>query len=78
MTTFEWQPIETAPKDFVTPVDLWNGERQADCAWSRPTYGWKHDGYEWVHLTGYDSNGPVWDVVRPPPTHWMPLPEPPK
>ena len=70
-----WQPIESAPKDFVTTVDLWNGERNADCIWGRSTYG---RVYCWIRETGYDSDGPVWDALRPSPTHWMPLPEPPK
>lgn len=71
----EWKPIDTAPKDFCTSVDLWNGERNADCIWGRPTYG-RVDC--WICQTGYDSDGPVWDALRPSPTHWMPLPEPPK
>jgi hypothetical protein len=72
----EWQPIETAPRDFVTTVDLWaGGQRYADCFWGRPTYGPKE--YAWCHEERYDSDGPVDELVRNP-THWMPLPEPPQ
>ena len=66
----EWQPIETAPKDGTT-VLLFS-----------PGYG------RWL---GSHTGKPVWycskigDRDIPPPkseiskpTHWMPLPEPPK
>lgn len=32
-----WQPIETAPKDFVTEFDGWNGERVPNVSWARPS-----------------------------------------
>lgn len=67
-----WQPIETAPKDGI-PVILLVDE-----------------GEESVAIQGKYSDD-SWDVVwldvhgcgccgggRPIPTHWMPLPEPPK
>ena len=67
-----WRPIETAPKDFVTEIDIWgNGERWTDCSWMRPTYGPKE--YRWCRHAYDDCNGPVFnEVVNP--THWMPLP----
>lgn len=74
----DWQPIETAPKDHVTSFDLWaHGNRLTDCMWGRPTYSNSKE-LCWIQLNAsYDSNGPVDEEVRNP-THWMPLPEPPK
>jgi hypothetical protein len=64
----EWQPIETAPKD------------------GQPILVWRDSG---VHIMRWrirrdDGNG-FWDEwhvgvrhLKIQPTHWMPLPEPPK
>lgn len=71
MNTYEWRPIETAPKDG-TMVDLWvanwkpNGMRVTNCFWARAANCWKLD----ILAIGYD---PLPEI-----THWMPLPEPPK
>lgn len=71
-----WQPIETAPKDFVTDIDMWaNGERLTDCSWMRPTYGPKE--YAWCRHAYDDCNGPVYNEVKGA-THWQPLPPAPK
>lgn len=71
----QWQPIETAPKDgtvvLVWPID-WQcsatGSPNTDmwiCQWS--------DFYNrWVEAAGEEYFGPQT------PTHWAPLPEPPK
>lgn len=74
--TDAWQDISTAPKDG-TPVLL--GER----TWSRSYEGcWMN----WL-LTSYGGGPPVtrregWRLAvngtLADPTHWMPLPEPPK
>jgi len=61
-----WQPIETAPKDG-TLVDLWAGERIADCAWNVPSNCWAE------RSVSSFSGRPYWAVVNNP-THWMPLP----
>jgi hypothetical protein len=74
--THDWQPIETAPKDFVTEFDGWNGERVTDISWAHPEFSDK--GYfawcksEYVQNYGW-SNEEVRGL-----THWMPLPQPPK
>lgn len=67
-----WQPIETAPKDgtwmiiFVADSPLYANPFMA--RWDkRPGGGW------WAGFDGYGED----DLVRAP-THWMPLPEPPK
>jgi hypothetical protein len=63
-----WQPIETAPMDG-TEVDLWANGRRTDCH--------IHCG-EWLKWmsTSVDDE-PRWLPIEQP-THWMPLPEPPK
>ena len=66
----EWQPIETAPKDG-TPIIAY-----------RPTKPPHVEGMYWAGPGGeggawywhYDGDGPT----STPPTHWMPLPTPPK
>ena len=82
----DWQPIETAPKDG-TRVLL---ARFIDCAKYRhlPRTGWIKVG-RWVghYLDGYENKWRENSVPEVPigseriglcPTHWMPLPEPPK
>jgi len=69
----EWQPIETAPKDG-TQVDLWccsgsdlrYGERYVDAEFLGGKWKYYSDCYE------------GWVTISYTPTHWMPLPSPPK
>ena len=67
-----WRPIEAAPKDR-TRIDLWvKGMRRANCFWvdfigEQPYWGQ-------VNMPYMESHSPVAGE----PTHWMPLPEPPK
>jgi hypothetical protein len=59
----EWQPISTAPKDG-TRIMLWlSGPIRSPKA----VFGKGHSGF-WIT----EGSGPA------NPTHWMPLPEPPK
>ena len=68
----EWQPIETAPKDG-TKVLLVSNRGQV--------YIGQYDDDRWVR-----KPEPYWCIAGMPktharaqrPTHWMPLPEPPK
>lgn len=60
----EWQPIETAPKD--TTVLLYGAKRLEMCV------GMNHSRDGWVTDTTSE-----WLSMYTP-THWMPLPEPPK
>ncbi len=60
----EWHPIETAPKDG-TKVLLSNSEDVFSGCWVESTLR----GFEWW-------SGEQGGTVKP--THWMPLPEPPK
>lgn len=83
----KWQPIETAPKDgtwvLVTPgseervsVGMYSGERGACLGASGVRYlsGWvdKQGSVSMSHGECEFSYESIW------PTHWMPLPEPPK
>ena len=64
---FEWQPIETAPKDGLYDILVSEGLGVYMATWSRlgPLPNTK---FGWVTNTGFQIE----------PTHWMPLPEPPK
>jgi hypothetical protein len=67
-----WQPIETAPKDGTSVLLADNDEIQI-CQWSeRNVFGVR----EWCygHCEGEYNSRYTFDC----PTHWMPLPEPPK
>ena len=72
----EWQPIETAPRDgkvFIAyyPKQGWVLKSWGPYVW--PCWFHKHvfgQGGSWV--TG------IKDDMFKQPTHWMPLPEPPK
>ena len=71
-----WMPIETAPKDFVTEFDGWNGERVPNVSWAHPEYSTKGH-YAWC-VSEYEShNGWVNREVTKL-THWMPLPAAPE
>ena len=74
--TPQWQPIETAPKD--TPVLIWaEGEQMITAQYC--TYRANNNTIyraEWQLL---DSGRYAEDHdMSYDPTHWMPLPEPPK
>ena len=73
----EWQPIETAPKDRIVLL-----YRPTAHDWGKVTPGkWDAQPHHkkpapywdmWIKIGGkYESR--LWE-----PTHWMPLPEPPK
>lgn len=70
----DWQPIESAPKDG-TEIIAW-GMMRGD-------YGYTPDEPTW---TGVRWTNAQWQVTKPTarhfagftPTHWTPLPEPPK
>lgn len=69
----QWQPIETAPKDG-TRIHAWNGDYQTTIYWYRAPKPPYQPG--WAQVQGlrdefYDDG--MWN-----PTHWMPLPAPPK
>ena len=65
----EWQPIETAPKDGRQILATWKQTWDDLCphieVCERGAYG------SWLYT--YDGDAPC-----APPSHWMPLPEPPQ
>jgi hypothetical protein len=76
----EWQPIKTAPRDgtwVLLYFDGWDtpsseGQPTIYVGQWPPEDHWRHDGtwyVDWGDLTQYHIG---------PPTHWMPVPEPPK
>ena len=61
----EWQPIDTAPKDGRWLLVTWAGKvNRCEAMQYLPETG------DWMWWDG--------DCARDAPTHWMPLPEPPK
>jgi hypothetical protein len=85
MTEPEWQPIETAPKD--KSILAWDGELVLLVWWDAK---FDHDDeamracdYEKTIYRGAWTDGRVEDWGMETnrhynPTHWMPLPQPPK
>ena len=87
MSANAWQPIETAPKDG-TAIDLWIVGPQSEVSFYDPACRSRRGGravdFAWL---AKPPNSPNWyprgglgyplspEVT---PTHWMPLPEPPK
>lgn len=67
----EWQPIETAPKDRKAILVYCSERKNTYTAiWGKVGGFWNEDG--WAHFGG-NNNG-----MYEKPTHWMPLPPPPK
>lgn len=68
----EWQPIETAPKDW-TDVLLYLPDEDDGYGSMGVVKGWfsMADGGCDCWMTSEDNSGPVY------PSHWMPLPKPP-
>ncbi len=64
-----WRPIETAPKDGTRILATWDETWRND----RPHIEVCEAGEEGGWFYGYYGDAPAI-----PPTHWMPLPEPPK
>jgi len=67
-----WLDIASAPKDFSTEFDGWNGERVPNVIWAHPEYGLKGE-YAWCRSVYEPHHG--WSMERVKGlTHWMPLP----
>ena len=86
----EWQPIETAPTDgtFILATSKFLDGEVFICTWGEKKYvhtlqtvchiGWHLVGIPKRYYPGY---GPMFMPINQDdlqPTHWMPLPEPPK
>ena len=68
----QWQPIETVP--MMTDVLLWDGTSQNVGHCDMTDY----DGYYDEPVLASNIHGGWLDAEDYQPTHWMPLPEPPK
>jgi hypothetical protein len=71
-----WQLIETAPKDGTFVLVAWTHAKRYDVAAAKWCFK-DPDSDGW-----HDEDGGAWfdddDEECNPPTHWMPLPEPPQ
>lgn len=70
-----WQPIETAPKDGteILLIDKYCFNDAAVCHWDSIDEVWSFMD------DSYDGDDDTYDTrIFCDPTHWMPLPEPPK
>lgn len=65
-----WQPIKTAPKDG-TPILIY--ERENDCVCEGR---YVVDACRWFERNAHPTD--AWDGEIYRPTHWMPLPNPPR
>jgi hypothetical protein len=72
----KWQPIETAPRDGITVVDIWivdrktgDGRRHANCRWYSDGGGW----HGWMGSDGLYRTDEQ-SVIA---THWLRV-EPPR
>ena len=81
----KWQPIETAPKDKWILVYQPNGEHNGIKFTGGHCYvcKWAYDNQFWYDKTSNILYEPtpkekVVTYLTCVPTHWMPLPEPPK
>lgn len=80
-----WHPMVTAPRDMTrfwgkvgddAIAMLWHPTFKAFVSrWSRMTMA---RGYTWVDKDGNESTEHDHSPVVHEPTHWMPLPEPPR
>lgn len=73
----DWQPIETAPKDGTkilgTSVNGADDEHPQIITWLS-----RHDGYDLGWYVAWDHTPCDKYGKHDLPTHWMPLPDPPK
>lgn len=65
-----WQPIETAPKDGSGFIGWWPESKNMPYGFT-----WWLTGWPWADQW-YRTDHRQYAVGQP--THWMPLPEPPK
>lgn len=73
----QWQPIETAPKDGKTEIDLWISSfgRLAGCVWHIGSFDNTSSGH-WGFKKYHNLTQRLPQEFTP--THWMPLPLPPQ
>lgn len=69
-----WQTIETAPKGRTPVIVFWDGRIVGEARYI-PEEDTDDFGWWWANETPGDAFA---KKLCPEPTHWMPLPEPPK
>lgn len=76
----KWQTIESAPKDGTWILGVNNRKNQAIIIWSeRAHWPGPRIGPGWIHPFSDGSASMFWNGgCGSIPTHWMPLPEPPR
>lgn len=70
----EWQPIETAPE--LTEVIVWPNPTDFCMTATNGFFPGVRDDFGWYYAEYETGFGVVYYKCNP--THWMPLPEPPK
>lgn len=73
----KWQPIATAPKDG--PILVWDSRQRT----SRVAFfatALEDGSQDWIYARRLNFDDPTHAIafIVQEPTHWMPLPEPPK
>jgi hypothetical protein len=72
-----WRPIESAPKDWFDPIDLWagggprfgeGGQRHPDCWWTDNPEDGRGPGWYCNPMSFYGDGALVFRVDDP--THW--------
>ena len=75
----EWQPIETAPKDGKSIIAYFPWGNFVCVAWWTSRSAGNKPGPRWILSYGRSAGvRPLCGSAHQEPTHWMPLPEPPK
>jgi hypothetical protein len=74
----EWQPIETAPKDGTKMLGWAPHKLINDPKFRVVTMWWKDTKWRGVGAPAFDWCSTESGSLIGDPTHWMPLPEPPK
>lgn len=74
----EWRPIESAPRDGTEFLAFEAGEGAPDIWPNMMAVGFiqkigEHEYFYVAHYAGHEA-----EFMIEKPTHWMPLPEPPK
>jgi hypothetical protein len=74
----DWRPIATAPKDMNAVLLWWPYWTQEPVIGVR-NYKTEYDGTEIIWLDSWSTERWLGDDAHDPgPTHWMPLPDPPR
>lgn len=73
----KWRPIESAPKDR-NAVLVSDGDYVLRAFWNGDPHIWEAENVPCWTVHEPDDYFYSWHLNDKPPTHWMPLPEPPQ